>query len=54
VASEGRSNVAIARALVVAEAAAAEHIASILQKLDLPPAADDHRRVRAVLAFLVG
>ncbi|MBH5338108.1 response regulator transcription factor [Streptomyces pactum] len=50
--AEGRSNAAVARALVVSEAAVAKHIASILQKLDLPPAPDDHRRVRAVLAYL--
>ena len=50
--AEGRSNAAIARALVVSEAAVAKHIASIFTKLDLPPAADDHRRVLAVLAFL--
>jgi DNA-binding NarL/FixJ family response regulator len=52
--AEGRSNAAIARALVVSEAAVAKHIASILLKLDLPPAADDHRRVLAVLAYLRG
>ncbi|GIF73485.1 response regulator [Asanoa siamensis] len=52
--AEGRSNAAIARALVVSEAAVAKHIASILVKLDLPPAPDDHRRVLAVLAFLRG
>jgi DNA-binding NarL/FixJ family response regulator len=52
--AEGRSNAAIARALVVSEAAVAKHIASIFAKLDLPPAADDHRRVRAVIAFLRG
>lgn len=50
--AEGRSNAAVARALVVSEAAVAKHIASILLKLDLPPAADDHRRVLAVLAYL--
>ncbi len=51
--AEGRSNAAIARRLVVTDAAVAKHIASILQKLDLPPAApDDHRRVLAVLAYL--
>ncbi|MFF3328677.1 response regulator [Streptomyces sp. NPDC002888] len=51
--AEGRSNAAIARRLVVTEAAVAKHIASILMKLDLPPAApDDHRRVLAVLAYL--
>ncbi|MEV0717750.1 response regulator transcription factor [Asanoa sp. NPDC050611] len=52
--AEGRSNAAIARALVVSEAAVAKHIANILVKLDLPPAPDDHRRVLAVLAFLRG
>ncbi|WP_461007408.1 response regulator [Streptomyces capparidis] len=51
--AEGRSNAAVARRLVVTEAAVAKHIASILAKLDLPPAApDDHRRVLAVLAYL--
>lgn len=52
--AEGRSNAAVARALVVSEAAVSKHIASILTKLDLPPAADDHRRVLAVLAYLRG
>ncbi len=52
--AEGRSNAAIARTLVVTEAAVAKHIGSLLSKLDLPPAEDDHRRVRAVLAYLRG
>jgi len=52
--AEGRSNTAIARALVVTDAAVAKHIGSLLAKLDLPPDADDHRRVRAVLAYLRG
>jgi DNA-binding NarL/FixJ family response regulator len=50
--AEGWSNGAIARTLVVTEAAVAKHIGSMLTKLDLPPTEDDHRRVRAVLAFL--
>ncbi|MEV2213821.1 response regulator transcription factor [Streptomyces sp. NPDC050997] len=50
--AEGRSNNAIARALVVSEAAVGKHIGSILTKLDLPPADDVHRRVLAVLAYL--
>jgi DNA-binding NarL/FixJ family response regulator len=50
--AEGKSNGAIARALVVSEAAVGKHIGSILTKLDLPPADDTHRRVLAVLAFL--
>ena len=52
--AEGRSNAAIARTLVVTEAAVGKHISSILTKLDLPPAEDDHRRVLAVLAYLRG
>ncbi len=50
--AEGRSNGAIARELVVSEAAVGKHIGSILTKLDLPPADDAHRRVLAVLAYL--
>jgi DNA-binding NarL/FixJ family response regulator len=52
--AEGRSNAAIARTLVVTEAAVGKHIGSILTKLDLPPAEDYHRRVLAVLAYLRG
>ncbi len=50
--AEGKSNGAIARALVVSEAAVGKHIGSILTKLDLPPAEETHRRVLAVLAYL--
>jgi DNA-binding NarL/FixJ family response regulator len=52
--AEGRSNAAIARTLFVTEAAVAKHISGLLAKLDLPPDEDDHRRVRAVLAYLNG
>lgn len=52
--AQGRSNAAIARELVVTEAAVAKHIGSIMAKLDLPPDADGHRRVLAVLAYLRG
>ncbi|MFI6155950.1 response regulator [Kitasatospora sp. NPDC051170] len=50
--AEGRSNAAIAAALVVSDSAVAKHINSILTKLDLPPTDDSHRRVMAVLRFL--
>ncbi|MFI6489483.1 response regulator [Streptomyces sp. NPDC050564] len=50
--AEGKSNGAIARRLVVTEAAVGKHIGNILGKLDLPPAEDTHRRVLAVLAYL--
>jgi DNA-binding NarL/FixJ family response regulator len=52
--AEGRSNAAIARLLIVSEAAVTKHIGSILTKLDLPQERDDHRRVLAVLAYLRG
>ncbi|WP_028803469.1 response regulator transcription factor [Streptomyces sp. 142MFCol3.1] len=52
--AEGRSNSAIARELVVTEAAVGKHIGNILGKLDLPPAQETHRRVLAVLAYLRG
>ncbi|MFC3575285.1 response regulator [Streptomyces yaanensis] len=50
--AEGKSNGAIARELVVSEAAVGKHISGILTKLDLPPADETHRRVLAVLAYL--
>ncbi|MGW0331255.1 response regulator [Streptomyces sp. NPDC003011] len=50
--AEGKSNGAIARTLVVSDAAVGKHVGSILAKLDLPPADDVHRRVLAVLAYL--
>jgi DNA-binding NarL/FixJ family response regulator len=50
--AEGRSNAAMADALVVSERAVEKHVTAILSKLDLPPAVEDHRRVLAVLAFL--
>ena len=46
------SNAAIAARLSVSEKAVAKHINSIFAKLDLPLDGDDHRRVRAVLAWL--
>ena len=50
--AEGRSNAAIAAALFVTEKAVAKHTNNIFAKLDLPVAADDNRRVLAVLAWL--
>jgi len=50
--AEGRSNKAIAEALVISERAVEKHVTSIFAKLNLPPAPADHRRVLAVLAFL--
>jgi DNA-binding NarL/FixJ family response regulator len=50
--AEGRSNTAIADSLVLSVGAIEKHIASIFQKLRLPPSGSDHRRVLAVLAYL--
>ncbi len=52
--AEGRSNQGIAQRLVVTERAVEKHVTSIFNKLRLPQASDDHRRVLAVLAFLRG
>ncbi|WP_018655614.1 response regulator [Actinomadura flavalba] len=52
--AEGRSNGAIARDLVVSEAAVIKHVGSIFTKLDLHVTPDDHRRVLAVLTLLRG
>ncbi len=50
--AQGRSNLAIARELVVTPSAIEKHISSIFAKLDLPTTDEDHRRVLAVLAYL--
>jgi DNA-binding NarL/FixJ family response regulator len=52
--AEGRSNQAICDRLFLAPKTVEAHIASIFSKLELLPAADDHRRVLAVLAHLRG
>jgi DNA-binding NarL/FixJ family response regulator len=50
--AEGRSNAGIAHQLWVTEGTVEKHVRSILMKLHIPEAADDHRRVLAVLTFL--
>jgi DNA-binding NarL/FixJ family response regulator len=50
--AEGRTNTAIARALVVTPGAVEKHISNIFSKLDLPTTDEDHRRVLAVLTYL--
>jgi serine/threonine-protein kinase PknK len=50
--AEGRSNAGIASRLWVTEGTVEKHVRSILTKLNLPEAGDDHRRVLAVITFL--
>ena len=50
--AEGHSNAAIARQLVVSEAAVGKHVGNIFAKLHLPQTDDTNRRVLAVLAYL--
>jgi DNA-binding NarL/FixJ family response regulator len=52
--AEGRSNGAIAKALVVTDGAVEKHVKNIFTKLDLPPDDEQHRRVLAVLTYLRG
>lgn len=50
--TEGLSNAGIGRRLWITEGTVEKHVRSILSKLELPDTADDHRRVRAVMAYL--
>lgn len=50
--AEGRRNSAIGRTLDLSAGTVEKHISAIFDKLGLPPSADDHRRVMAVLAWL--
>ncbi|GAB3006288.1 response regulator transcription factor [Actinosynnema sp. NPDC050801] len=50
--AEGLSNAAIAASLVVSDGAVEKHVGNIFAKLGLEPSTNEHRRVRAVLAYL--
>jgi len=50
--AQGRSNVAIADALVISPRVVEKHVASIFAKLGLAPSDNDNRRVIAAIKFL--
>jgi DNA-binding NarL/FixJ family response regulator len=50
--AEGRSNASIAAKLFLTEKAVVQHVSRIYDALGLPPDADSHRRVRAVIRYL--
>jgi DNA-binding NarL/FixJ family response regulator len=50
--AQGRSNVAIAEAMVISSGAVEKHVASVFGKLGLPSSEADNRRVLAVLQYL--
>lgn len=50
--AEGKSNLGIAQALLISQAAVEKYVTSIFRKLPLTPASSEHRRVQAVLMFL--
>ena len=50
--AQGKSNAAIAAALVLSDSAVEKHIGSIFSKLGLTEEPDVNRRVKAVLVFL--
>lgn len=52
--AEGRSNSGISQHLVLSERTVESHVAAIFRKLGISETPDDHRRVRAVIAFLRG
>ena len=50
--ADGRSNTEIAHTLAISVSAVDKHVTSVFDKLGLSPAADNDRRVRAVLRYL--
>ena len=50
--AEGRSNLGIARSLLVGQASVEKSVTAIFRKLGIAPADTEHRRVQAVLTYL--
>lgn len=50
--AEGRSNLGVAQALFISQAAVEKHVTAIFRKLRIAPADTEHRRVQAVLTYV--
>jgi DNA-binding NarL/FixJ family response regulator len=50
--AEGKSNMGVAATLSISEAAVEKHVTAIFRKLHIGVASTEHRRVRAVLAYV--
>ncbi|HEY0813131.1 MAG TPA: response regulator transcription factor [Pseudonocardia sp.] len=50
--AEGKSNLGIAKTLLVSQASVEKHVTAIFRKLRIAPANTEHRRVQAVLTYL--
>lgn len=50
--AEGKSNLGIAEALLISQAAVEKHVTAIFRKLSIAPASTEHRRVHAVLMYV--
>lgn len=50
--AEGKSNLGVAQTLFISQAAVEKHVTAIFRKLDIGPAATEHRRVQAVLTYV--
>jgi DNA-binding NarL/FixJ family response regulator len=50
--AEGKSNMGIAEALTISEAAVEKHVTAIFRKLGIGAASTEHRRVHAVLTYV--
>jgi len=50
--AEGKSNMGIAEALTISEAAVEKHVTAIFRKLGITAASTEHRRVHAVLTYV--
>jgi DNA-binding NarL/FixJ family response regulator len=50
--AEGKSNIGVASALAISEAAVEKHVTAIFRKLSIGAESTEHRRVRAVLTYM--